>query len=165
MVRSPRLRTLCAVVTLGVVIASAGASPHSLTVPFFRDDGDAIGDNGPQTGGAGVITVTNTRNQPITMQLVYAHNDVTGQATYQQAVPYVIGARRTVSWRPVKTDPAEGDGQNVPNVLPGTGNFGSLDIYWVGGPEMTGALIGRYQEISLGGGAMMHVLLETRGGS
>jgi hypothetical protein len=164
MMRRTKTRAISGVLALAAFLAGDIAAPHSMTVPFFRDDGDAIGTTGPQTGGAGVITVTNTRNQPVTMYLVYTQNDVTGQANYQQQVPHVIGAKRTVQWRPVKTDPAEGDGQSVPDTLQGSGNFGSVTIYWIGGDEMNGALIGRYQEFSRGD-TMMHVLLEDRSGS
>jgi hypothetical protein len=155
-----RTRAFLAAAAIAVVFVGDSAAPHSLTVPFFRDEGSTMGSNGPQTGAAGVITVTNTRNQPITMHLVYALNDVTGDAQVQQARSYDLDPRESVSWRPSQDDPAEGSGRFVPNVLPGSGNFGSVAIYWIGGPEMTGALVGRYLEFS-SSRSMMHVLAET----
>ena len=134
------------------------AMPHTLTVPFFRDEGSTMGQSGPQTGAAGVISVRNTRDVPVDIYLVYAINDVTGDANVQQATaPYTLPARGSVSWRPAQDDPAEGEGRNVPNVLAGSGNFGSVTVYWIGGDEMAGALVGRYHEFT-SSRAMMHVL-------
>lgn len=154
------MRAYLAATALAAIFLGDSAAPHSLTVPFFRDEGSTMGNDGPQTGAAGVITVTNTRNQSITMHLVYALNDVTGDVQIQQARTYNLDPRESVSWRPSQDDAAEGSGRAVPNVLQGSGNFGSVAIYWTGGPEMTGALIGRYLEFT-SSRSMMHVLAET----
>lgn len=120
-----------------------------------------MANSGPVNGGAGLITVTNTRTEPITMYLVYGQNDHDNGVAIQQAVPYTLGPKRTVSWRPVQSDPAEAEGRSVPDMLPGLGNFGSVVIYWVGGDEMSGALVGQYREFT-SSRAMMHVLREIR---
>lgn len=152
---------MAAVVVMCVVTSVTHmAFPHSLTVPFFRDDGGAMGTTGPATGGAGVITVRNTRDTPITMYLVYGQKDGDGGTQIQQAVPYTIVSKGWAQWRPVKDDAAEGAGRAVPNMLPGLGDFGSVVIYWTGDESMSGALIGRYAEYSPRG-SMMHVLVEN----
>jgi hypothetical protein len=155
----PAVRFVSAL-AIAICACSETAAPHSVTVPFFRDDGSTMENPGPVTGSAGLITVWNTRNQPVTMYLVYVQNSV-GGAVVQQAVTYTIGARRVVSWRPVQDDRAEGAGQSVPNVQQGLGPFGSVTIYWYGGGEMTGAIVGQYREFA-SGYAMMHVLSEEQ---
>ncbi len=152
---------LAAAMACAATLSASEAFPHSLTVPFFRDDGGVMGTTGPTNGGAGVITVRNTRDTPITMYLVYGQKDGDGGTQIQQAVPYTIVGKGWAQWRPAKDDAAEGAGRDVPNMLPGLGDFGSVVIYWTGGDSMTGALIGRYAEYS-SRGSMMHVLLENQ---
>jgi hypothetical protein len=154
-------RRIVVVAALLCLFVGDTAAPHTMTVPFFRDEGSVIGDSGPETGAAGFITVKNMLDEPVTFYLVYAQNDPSGDAQLQQATEYTIGGNGAVSWRPVQDDPAEGEGRNVPNVLTGSGNYGSLVIYWIGGDEMDGALTGRYQEFT-SGEAMMHVLIEQQ---
>ena len=157
--RVPGYRLL--VVALAAAMTSSGvAFSHSLTVPFFRDEGGTMANSGPANGGgAALVSVTNTRPVPITMYLVYGQHDADGGTVLQQAVPYTLGAKASVTWRPVQDDPAEGAGRAVPNVLSGLGDFGSVVIYWIGGDEMSGALVGQYREFT-SSRAMMHVLIE-----
>ncbi len=147
---------------LALTLALSATSPagsHMLTVPLFRDDGGLIANMAPGVGGiAGVVTVRNLRDEPIVMYLVYSQSDSTGDTTIQQAVGFTLGAYRVVGFRPVADDPVEDTGRGVPNMLPGLGGRGSLEIRWVGGAEMAGALIGRYQQISAAN-EFAHVLL------
>ena len=76
----------------------------------------------------------------------------------QQAVPYTLAAYGVVNFRPAKDDPVEADSRAVPNVLPGLGSSGSLQIIWIGGAETASAIVGRYQQVS-SGSDMCHVLL------
>lgn len=161
MIARPTYRFAAAVWVCVALLPAGTAAPHSLTVPFFRDDGGTMADSGPHDGAAALITVTNTRNTPVTMYLVYAQNDVDGGTLLQQAVPYTLTPKQVVRWRPVKDDPAEGSSRAVPNVLAGLGNFGSVVVYWTGGDETTGALVGQYREFS-SRSTSMHVLLEQR---
>lgn len=142
-----------------VALALAGAaSPHSLTVPFFKDNGGDVQNASPGTGSAAFITVRNTRDEPVTMFLVYAQSDPQGNVVLQPAVAYTVEANTVLNFRPVQDDPVEGIGQGVPNMMPGLGDFGSLSIYWVGGAEMKNALIGKYREFT-SSRDMMYVLI------
>jgi hypothetical protein len=141
------------------VIAPAPADPHQLVVPLFRDDGGNLVNSVPDLGGvAGFVTVRNLRDETIVMYLVYSQMDPAGEAVVQQAVSFRLGAFRVVNFRPVQDDPVENVGRGVPNMLPGLGAEGSLQIIWIGGPEMVQALIGRYQQLSAAN-EFAHVLL------
>jgi hypothetical protein len=151
---------IAALCCIGLLPADS-AFPHSLAVPFFRDNGGTMENAGPTEGGAALISVANTRDEPITMYIVYGQKDGAGGYVIQQAVPYQLGAKEFLRWRPAQDDPAEGVGRRVPNVLAGLGAFGSVTIYWIGGDDMTGAIVGQYREFT-SGSAMMHVLFESR---
>ncbi len=151
---------LVLVITLGLCfIAAVPATPHQLSVPFFRDDGGNMVNSVPTLGGvAGFVAVKNTLGDPVTMYLVYTQSDPSGGVVMQQAVSFTLAAYAVVNFRPAKDDPVEGDSRAVPNVLPGLGGSGSLTIIWIGGPEMVSALVGRYHQVS-SGSDMCHVLL------
>lgn len=142
-------KTLVVLVLAAAVIAPMPADSHMLTVPLFQDDGGVIvGGAPPNLGVAGFVVVRNLRDEPITMYLVYSQMDPAGDVEVQQAVSFTLGAFRVVSFRPVGDDPVENVGRAVPNMLPGLGGKGSLEIIWIGGPEMAKGLIGRYQQFN-----------------
>jgi hypothetical protein len=142
------LAILCAVTLL---LASTSAVPHVIRVPFFTDSGGNLENGIPEDGGVvASIAVRNTLGQEITMYLVYWQADPANEPVMQQAVSFELAAFEAVAFRPVKDDPNEGAGRSVPNMLPGLGNEGGVDIIWIGGPEMTSAIIGRYQQITSG---------------
>jgi len=152
-------RPLVAIAFAISLSAPRAAVPHQLQVPFFQDDGGQMSNHLPTLGGAAAfIAVFNTRGEEITMYLVYSQEEPSGSVIMQQAVSYKLAAYEAVIFRPVKDDPVEGRGRAVPNVLPGLGANGSLQIIWIGGPEMASAISGRFRQISLSGD-MGHVLL------
>jgi len=146
------MRTLITIlIGTTVALASTSAVPHVLRVPFFTDSGGDLVDGVPVGGGVvASIAVRNTLGQDINMYLVYWQADPAGAPVMQQAVSFELAALGAVAFRPVADDPAEGAGEGVPNMLPGLGTEGGVDIIWIGGPEMASAIIGRYQQITSG---------------
>lgn len=143
---------------VALVLVCEVAAGHSLTVPFFRDTGSAVQQGGgPATGSAGFIGLQNTTNNPVTIFVVYIQEDLTGKPITQQAVSFLLNARRAVSWRPAQDDPAENEGRPVPNTVAGFDDTGSVLIIWrksEGGPD---ALKGRYVEFT-SSSSFAHVL-------
>ncbi len=146
------MRTLIALlIATTVALASTPAVPHVIHVPFFSDGGGNLVGGIPQNGGVvASIAVRNTVGQELNMYLVYWQADPSNNPIMQQAVPFTLAAFEAVAFRPVKDDPAEGSGRAIPNMLPGLGSEGGVDIIWVGGPELASAVIGRYQQITSG---------------
>lgn len=144
---------------LAVALLPTSAVPHTLHVPFFSDGGGNMVNDIPQGGGvAASIGIRNTVGQDMTMYLVYWQADPAGQPVMQQAVSFTLAAFQAVAFRPVADDPNEGAGRAIPNMLPGLGSEGGVDIIWIGGPELASAVIGRYQQITAGSD-FAHVLL------
>jgi len=143
-----------------LAITSNAVFAHSLTVPFFRDDAPPLAGGAPTSGSAGFISVSNTTDTVVTMYVVYYQKNHNDEVIFQQASGFDLEPGRGISWRPIQSDPGEGAGQNVQNVLLGLGPRGSAEIIWLrdeGGP---GALAGRYVEVTTVG-TFAHVL---RGG-
>lgn len=141
-----------------LAITSNAVFAHSLSVPFFRDDAPPLSGGAPTSGSAGFISVSNTTDTVITMYVVYYQTNHNDDVIFQQASGFPLVPGRGISWRPIQSDPSEGAGQGVENVLLGLGPQGSAQIIWLrdeGGP---GALVGRYVEFSTMG-AFAHVLL------
>lgn len=146
------MRTLITIfIGTTVALASTPAVPHVLRVPFFSDSGGDLENGIPEGGGVvASIGIRNTLGQNMTMYLVYWQADPAGEPVMQQAVSFSLAAFGAVAFRPVQDDPSEGAGQSVPNMLPGLGDEGGVDIIWIGGPELASAVIGRYQQITSG---------------
>ncbi len=142
-----------------LVTLSSVALAHSLSVPFFRDDAPPLGGMTPSTGSAGIISVYNTRDEVVTMHVVYSQRDSDGDSVVQQSSPFELQPHQGVSWRPIQDDPAENLGRGVPNVILGLGAEGSAELIWLSADGGPGTLVGRYAELS-SSGAFAHVLFE-----
>ncbi len=136
---------------------AAVAWPHSLSVPAFRDDGDVIANGSADGGNAAFIALKNTTGDALTIYIVYIQPDNQGQTVPQAAVPFTLQPKQQITWRPVQSDPIEGAGRAVPDTLAGSAPVGSIQIIWIGGPDMKDAVVGRYVELSPRGD-MAHVL-------
>ncbi len=143
-----------------LALTSSAVFAHSLTVPFFRDDAPSLAGGVPASGSAGFISVSNTTDTVVTMYVVYFQKNHNDDVIFQEASGFDIDPGRGISWRPVQSDPGEGEGQFVENVGLGLGPQGSAQIIWLRSEGGPGALAGRYVEIT-NAGSFAHVL---RGG-
>ena len=149
---------ICAAMIGILAVMSSAAFAHTLHVPFFKDDGDALEGTRPVEGSAGFIAVSNTTNAPITMYVVYEQMDLNGDVVVQEAGKYLLGPGQGISWRPVKESPEEGPGVAVPDMILGFSDSGAARIIWLDAEGGAGALRGRYTEYT-DQNAFAHVLL------
>lgn len=148
----------CLALLSAFVLGASTSFAHTLTVPFFKDDGTASGNGSISEGSLGFISISNTTDNTITMNIVYIQQDLNGDSVVQEAAEFQLVPRAAISWRPVGDDVSEGTGRGVPNVLSGFGASGSAEIIWLASEGGPGALVGRYTERS-NAGNFAHVLV------